>query len=225
MSQLFDVVMGLLFIGSPMILLLVGSVIAAEKAEGLWRLLVIAPALFGSVITLCIVYNVFKPGAAEQPQWPLGIFILAWMLLPVVLCCGVIGVGLSRRRAANQLIESSAHPHRRPAIERFYDRPRFGRDGDLYTISYITGPSHVWLGVHFVDEPDAEPKIVQRPPVGSSENGILDPARILESVIAGAVGTGKFPKRIEFVANDSPAYDLYEHCSQLLAQHAASDET
>lgn len=207
----------------PMMLLLAGSVKAAENAKGLWRFLVVAPALFGFVFTLATVYDVSKPGTPDQPQWPLGIMVLGMMLLPVALCCGVIGVGLSRRRAANQLIESSAHPHRRPAIERFYDRPRFGRDGDLYTISYITGPSHVWLGVHFVDEPDAEPKIVQRPPVDSSENGILDPARILESVIAGAVGTGKFPKRIEFVANDSPAYDLYEHCSQLLAQHAASD--
>lgn len=101
--------------------------------------------------------------------------------------------------------------------------PSFGRDGDLFTISYITGPRHVWLGVHFADERVVEPAVIKRPSVGSCDHGTLDPARIVESVIAGAEGTGKFPKRIEFVENDSPDYGLYEHCGRLLAQRAATD--
>ena len=101
--------------------------------------------------------------------------------------------------------------------------PSYGRDGELYTISYITGPRHVWLGVHFDNQPNPKPEIIERPAVGACNHGTLDPTRIVESVIAGAEGTGKFPTRIEFVANDSPAYGLYEHCGRLLAQRSASD--
>ncbi|QDU89051.1 hypothetical protein Pla175_24370 [Pirellulimonas nuda] len=101
--------------------------------------------------------------------------------------------------------------------------PTFGRDGELYTISYITGPRHVWLDVQFADEHVTDPEIVKRPPLGACNHGGLSPCQIVEAVVAGAEGSGKFPKRIEFRENDSPDYVLYAHCSRLLARHAATD--
>ena len=102
--------------------------------------------------------------------------------------------------------------------------PSFGQDGDLLTVSYITGPRHIWLGVRFADQPVGAPQILERPPIGSCDHGDLDPARIVASVVAGAEGTGKFPERIEFIQNDSPAYNLYELCGRLLAQRALTNK-
>ena len=130
--------------------------------------------------------------------------------------------GASCCRLGGPLARVRGRPATEPNDVRPLAMPSFGRDGDLLTISYIAGPRHVWLGVRFADEHVAEPVIVKRPPVGSCDHGVLDPARIVASVVAGAEGTGKFPQRIEYVENDSPAYGLYEHCGRLLAQHAAN---
>lgn len=101
--------------------------------------------------------------------------------------------------------------------------PIFGKEGDLHTISYITGPQHVWLGVAFAERSEVKPSIVRRPPVTSCHHGEIDPARIVQAVMAGIKGSGRCVKRIEYVENDSPVYSLYEYCANLLAEHAAAD--
>jgi hypothetical protein len=101
---------------------------------------------------------------------------------------------------------------------------QIGRIDDLHTVSCITGPSHVWLGLVFSDIPKSAPELVERPAIGNCHYGRLDVARILAAVREGIAdaNVGLFPDRIEYVANDSPRYDLYRHCAESLAKHAGA---
>ena len=102
----------------------------------------------------------------------------------------------------------------------------FGRIGDLYTVSSITGPSHVWLGIVFAETPKANPELVERPAIGDCKHGTLDAGRILTAVREGIeeASVGLYIDRVEYVANDSPRYDLYRHCAKSLATHTAAKQ-
>jgi hypothetical protein len=101
--------------------------------------------------------------------------------------------------------------------------PQFGRNGDLHTVSIITGPKHVWLGLSFSESPISQPAVIERSPVGVCAHGSLDPALISKAVIAGASDAGGklFVSRIEYIADDTPDYSIYRNCAMLLQQRAA----
>jgi hypothetical protein len=60
--------------------------------------------------------------------------------------------------------------------------PQFGHKDGFDTVSLITGPSHVFLGIRFGDGPA---ELVKQPPIGSCQHGVLDEARIREAVRSG----------------------------------------
>ena len=105
--------------------------------------------------------------------------------------------------------------------------PSFTTDGLRYFVSYITGPSHIRLGVEWAAGPEASVALGRLPPVGGCEHGELSEARVAEAVAAGIaeanrrLGVAYRPARILYVANDSPRYDLFRHCASLLVQRHA----
>ena len=100
--------------------------------------------------------------------------------------------------------------------------PQFGRNGNLHTVAWITGPTHLWLGLQFAREVVPEPVIVRRPAIGSCDHGAIDPVQLVSAVVAGAREHGLHPAHIEYVENDSPDYGAYAHCARLLAERAAA---
>jgi hypothetical protein len=104
--------------------------------------------------------------------------------------------------------------------------PSFTTKNGCYFVSYITGPSHVKLGVRFTDRV-AEPGLIKQPAKGSCFHGLLDEDRIRTAVqdgIAAFQGEGMrlYVEEIIYVENDSPRYDLYRAAAYSLIKHYAS---
>ena len=101
--------------------------------------------------------------------------------------------------------------------------PGFWRQHDRYFVTYITGPSHVLLGLSF-GSAGIEPSLVRLPRAGSCDHGPLDESRIREAVMAGvaAAGVPLHPVEIVYCDGDSPRYEIYQHCGCVLAQRVAS---
>ena len=101
--------------------------------------------------------------------------------------------------------------------------PQFGHQDGFDTVSYITGPSHVLLGIHFSTEPVASLELTKRQRIGSCSHGPLDEARIIESIQAGVAaanaetGANLFAAKAFYVEDDSPRYTLFERCAYVLA--------
>jgi len=101
--------------------------------------------------------------------------------------------------------------------------PIFSRKNGRYFVSYVTGPSHVLLGLSF-GSPSTQPVIVRLARAGHCDHGPLDEARIREAVMAG-VATASVqlhPVEIVYCEGDSPRYELYRRCGYVLAQRVAS---
>src|SRR5688572_27310135 len=98
--------------------------------------------------------------------------------------------------------------------------PQFGHQDGFDTVSLITGPSHVFLGIRFGDGPL---ELMKRPLIGSCQHGTLDEARIREAVRSGLAkanaegGTSLDAAAVLYVENDSPRYEMFERCAYLLA--------
>jgi hypothetical protein len=105
--------------------------------------------------------------------------------------------------------------------------PQFGHQDGFDTVSLITGPSHVLLGIRFADAASAAIELIKRPQVGTCDHGPLDEARIAESIQAGIAaanaetGARHSAAQAFYVENDSPRYELYERCAYLLASRRA----
>ena len=99
-------------------------------------------------------------------------------------------------------------------------------DGDLYKVAYITGPSHVWLGLRFATKPQPNPRFLAHPPVGDCSHGSLSEAEILAAVTRGIAEFHPLAhvSEIQYVSNDSPNYRIYEQCAKLIAKHVAGGE-
>jgi hypothetical protein len=101
--------------------------------------------------------------------------------------------------------------------------PHFTKQGHRYFVTYITGPSHVRLGLAF-GASDGEPAMIQRPPVAACDHGRLDEESIRAAVRDGLAdardraGVTVRATEIVYVADDSPRYDIYRHCAFLLAE-------
>lgn len=101
--------------------------------------------------------------------------------------------------------------------------PQFGQQDGFQTVAYTAGPAHVLLGLRFDDGEQRTFELVKRPAIGACDHGQLDEARIAKAVVAGVAranaetGAVRSIVRAFYVENDSPRYDLYEHCAYLLA--------
>jgi hypothetical protein len=98
--------------------------------------------------------------------------------------------------------------------------PQFGHKDGFDTVSLITGPAHVFIGIRFGNGPT---ELVKQPPIGSCQHGVLDEARIREAVRSGLSkaneegGTSMEAAAVMYVENDSPRYEMFERCAYLLA--------
>lgn len=103
--------------------------------------------------------------------------------------------------------------------------PTFIRKDGRYFACYITGPSHILLGLAFGSSPTI-PRLRQEPAQGSCKHGMLDEARISGAVLEGVseANVKIYPVEIIYVANDSPRYDLYKYCAYLIAKRVADGE-
>ncbi|MBL8795444.1 MAG: hypothetical protein JNM56_16180 [Planctomycetia bacterium] len=89
-------------------------------------------------------------------------------------------------------------------------------------VSWVVGPKHLWLGVKFARKP-VVPTVAKHPSIGNCCHGEIDQSQLVAAVVAGASEYDLHPERIEYVENDSPAYNLYAHCARLLAEYATKD--
>jgi hypothetical protein len=68
------------------------------------------------------------------------------------------------------------------------------------------------------------------PAVGSLPHSSLDPQQIRRAVLDAAttknaeLGTAFFPSAIRYVADDTPLYSLYGHCTDLLIRRLTPGE-
>ena len=101
--------------------------------------------------------------------------------------------------------------------------PTFARKKDRYFVSYITGPSHVLLGLSF-GPAGTQPVVVRQSRPSRCDHGPLDESRIREAVMAGVAEAGVqlHPAEIVYCEGDSPRYELYQRCGYVLAQRVAS---
>jgi hypothetical protein len=107
--------------------------------------------------------------------------------------------------------------------------PQYSQKDGRFCISYVTGPSHVWLGLSF--SAVARPiSVVRYPAVGQCTHGVLDESRLIDVVIEGVSDAGKETgsrlaiAELAYVSDDTPSYDLYRHCGYLIAKRVASGQ-
>lgn len=97
--------------------------------------------------------------------------------------------------------------------------PTHGHFDGFDTVSLVTGPSHVFLGIKFGN---GQPELIKRPPIGSCHHGVLDEERILEAVNSGLArantecNTSLNAAGVLYVENDSPRYEMFERCAYLI---------
>jgi hypothetical protein len=105
--------------------------------------------------------------------------------------------------------------------------PSFIAKDGRHFVAYVTGPSHVLLGVRFVEHP-VEPRLVKQPPQDAYAHGPLDEFQIRAAVqealaaFRAEAGTKLHAAEIVYVENDSPSYELFRYAALLLAEHYAN---
>ena len=104
--------------------------------------------------------------------------------------------------------------------------PQFSTDGDLEFVSYVTGPTHVRLGLKLAKSPRTA-VLTRRPAIGGCAHGALDPALVQEATLLGVADASAelFVERIDYVADDSPDDRLYRVCARLLAEKFLASES
>jgi len=102
--------------------------------------------------------------------------------------------------------------------------PGFTVNQGRHYISYITGPSHVLLGIKFGSRP-TQPRIIRTAAHGNCSHGELAEAEIKMAVTKGLEefrresGAELHAEEIVYVENDSPRYDMYTAVAYMLAKH------
>jgi hypothetical protein len=107
--------------------------------------------------------------------------------------------------------------------------PHFSQREGRFFVSYVTGPSHVTLGLSFSGSTTI-PRLVKAPATGACLHGTLDEGRILSAVsegIAKAASDASSPlylTEIVYVESDSPSYDLFRYCAYLICRRLLDNE-
>jgi hypothetical protein len=106
--------------------------------------------------------------------------------------------------------------------------PGFSQQGDVRFVSYITGPSHNLLGLEFGSH-DGQPVLEAKPGQGPCNHGRIDEGELLKAVALGVADASAsilkpLPvRRVVYVVDDSPRYDIYRHCAKLLASRMLAE--
>lgn len=101
--------------------------------------------------------------------------------------------------------------------------PSFNEKEGKYFVSYVTGLSHIKLGLCFSLN-NSTPTLVNSNVIGSCSHEALDENKILNAVMEGiGEANQKFKKSLHvseiiYVENDTPRYELYRYCAYLLAK-------
>jgi len=96
-------------------------------------------------------------------------------------------------------------------------------------VSYVTGPSHVTLGLSF-GESTTIPQLIELSAIGECLHGTLDEERIQLAVnedVAKATdesGSALHLTEVVYVENDSPNYDLFRYCAYLISKRLLNKE-
>ena len=105
--------------------------------------------------------------------------------------------------------------------------PGFMTKEGCHFVSYITGPSHILLGIKFTSDP-SEPSIFKTFSQGGCFHGNLDEIKIIAAVTEGLstfraeFGSDLHAEEIIYVENDSPRYEMFKYTAYLLAKHLTS---
>lgn len=106
---------------------------------------------------------------------------------------------------------------------------QFVRDGELYKVISITGPTHNFLGLMFGGQEGSEID-VDVMDIKPDEPKKLDAGEIKMQVCQGveaankALGTRYCIKRIQFVPSDSPPADNYRTLAMKVVERLAGNE-
>lgn len=103
--------------------------------------------------------------------------------------------------------------------------PNFFSDGTRVFATYITGPSHILLGLHFSDTLVDTPTIVRKSAIGCCRHGeSLDETRLVFAVQRGVseVSPTLGVAEIVYVEDDTPNYSLYMRAATELAKRHLS---
>jgi len=101
--------------------------------------------------------------------------------------------------------------------------PSFNEKEGKYFVSYVTGLSHIKLGLCFSPN-NSTPTLVNSDVIGNCLHEALDKNKILNAVMEGiAEANQKFKKNLHvseiiYVGNDTPRYELYRYCAYLLVE-------
>jgi hypothetical protein len=107
--------------------------------------------------------------------------------------------------------------------------PTFHQQGDVRFVAYITGPTHNLLGLEFASCDVGQPVLEARQSTAACSHGRIDEAELVKAVFLGladAGASGSAPlwvRRVVYVVDDSPRYDIYRHCAKLLASRQLHD--
>jgi hypothetical protein len=104
--------------------------------------------------------------------------------------------------------------------------PTFILKDGRYFVSYITGPSHIFLGLRFVQQAGRS-RMVKLPPVGQQPPEQLDEVRIRSAVEEAMSEHNQsnptaFIDEISYVEDDTPRYTHFKIAAALLIQHFTS---
>ena len=98
--------------------------------------------------------------------------------------------------------------------------PTFSVEDGRHFVAYVTGPSHIRLGLLLTTTPVENPLIIERPAIGQCTHGEIDRAELVGAVRVGiaSVSAAIYAAEIIYIANDSPQYSLFSRCAALLAK-------
>lgn len=106
----------------------------------------------------------------------------------------------------------------------------FSQRGNRFFVSYVTGPTHVTLGLSFGGDTDI-PLLMSQPAIGACSHGSLDEERLRLAVCEGVakaaseLGSTLRLSEIVYVENDSPNYDLFRYCAYLISKRRLNNES
>ena len=106
---------------------------------------------------------------------------------------------------------------------------QFVREGGLFKVVRVTGPTHNYLGLAFRDQEDAEVEIDVMD-IRPGEPTRLKADEVKAEVLAGvdaanrSLGTSYRVRRIQFVRSDSPPVEIYRHLAVKLVERVERGE-
>ena len=95
----------------------------------------------------------------------------------------------------------------------------------MHIVTRITGPTHNWLALTFAtDGRSPESQVIELPPHGGCDHGLLDRAKVLAAVLAGVAdgnsesGADFIVSSARYVADDSGPEETYRYLARSIVE-------